>query len=44
MTAHFLGSLEDMHGVAEAVTRIADREELAGRQTREQFEIPRSNN
>ena len=37
MTAHFLGSLEDMHGVADAVKRAADRESLAGRQTREQM-------
>jgi len=33
-----------MHGVAEAVTRIADREELAGRQTREQLRFLGSNN
>jgi hypothetical protein len=44
MTAHFLGSLEDMHGVAEAVTRFADREELAGKQTREQLRFLGSDN
>jgi len=44
MTAHFLGSLEDMHGVAGAVTRFADREELAGKQTREQLRFLGSDN
>ena len=37
MTAHFLGSLADMHGVARAITEFAAREEVAGKQTREQL-------
>jgi beta-lactamase superfamily II metal-dependent hydrolase len=37
MTAHFLGALEDMHGVADAVKRMAADESLAGRQTRDQL-------
>src|SRR4051794_30481588 len=37
MTAHFLGSLADMHGVAHAITAFAAREEVAGKQTREQL-------
>jgi beta-lactamase superfamily II metal-dependent hydrolase len=37
MTRHFLGSLEDMHSVAGAVKRLADREDLAARRTRQQL-------
>jgi beta-lactamase superfamily II metal-dependent hydrolase len=39
MTAHFLGALEDMHGVADAVKRMAADENLAGRQTRAQLQF-----
>ncbi len=39
MTAHFLGALEDMHGVADAVKRMAADENLAGRQTRDQLQF-----
>ena len=34
VTAHFLGSLQDMHSVAESITRLAARQDLAGSQTR----------
>jgi hypothetical protein len=37
MTAHFLGSLEDMHSVAASITRLAAREDLAGSQTLKQL-------
>jgi hypothetical protein len=37
MTAHFLGSLEDMHSVAKSIVRLATRETLAGSQTLNQL-------
>jgi len=37
MTAHFLGSLQDMHSVAESITRLAARQDLAGSQTLKQL-------
>jgi beta-lactamase superfamily II metal-dependent hydrolase len=39
MTGHFLGALEDMHGVADAVKRLAAHESLAGKQTRAQLQF-----
>jgi hypothetical protein len=39
MTAHFLGSLEDMHGVAESITRLAAARDLAGSQTLKQLQF-----
>jgi beta-lactamase superfamily II metal-dependent hydrolase len=39
MTDHFLGALEDMHGVAAAVKRMAAHESLAGKQTRAQLQF-----
>jgi beta-lactamase superfamily II metal-dependent hydrolase len=39
MTAHFLGALEDMHGVADAAKRMAADESLAGRQMRHQLQF-----
>jgi hypothetical protein len=37
VTAHFLGSLQDMHSVAESITRRAARQDLAGSQTLKQL-------
>jgi len=37
VTAHFLGSLQDMHSVAESITRLAARQDLAGSQTLKQL-------
>jgi len=37
MTAHFLGSLQDMHGIAESIVRLAARPTLAGSQTLKQL-------
>jgi hypothetical protein len=37
MTAHFLGSLEDMHSVAKSIVRMAARPNLAGSQTVKQL-------
>ena len=37
MTAHFLGSLQDMHSVAESITRLAARQDLARSQTLKQL-------
>lgn len=39
MTDHFPGALEDMHGVADAVKRMAAHESLAGPQTRNQLQF-----
>lgn len=39
MTGHFLGTLEDMQGVAGAVQRMAAHESLASRQTRAQLQF-----
>lgn len=39
MTAHFLGALEDMHGVAAAIKHAAGNEDLAGKLTRDQLQF-----
>jgi hypothetical protein len=39
ITAHFLGSLNDMHAVAESVARLALKKDLAGVQTRNQLQF-----
>ena len=39
MTAHFLGSLEDMHGIAAAIKHMAGNEALAGKLTRDQLQF-----
>jgi len=39
ITAHFLGSLNDMHAVAESVARLANKKDLAGVQTRTQLQF-----
>jgi beta-lactamase superfamily II metal-dependent hydrolase len=39
MTGHFLGTLEDMHGVAAAAKRMAAHESLAARQPRAQLQF-----
>jgi len=39
MTAHFLGTLQDMHAVAAAIKQFAADEALAGKQTRDQLQF-----
>jgi hypothetical protein len=39
MTAHFLGTLGDMHDVAAAIKQTAGREDLAGKQTLKRLEF-----
>ncbi len=39
MIAHYLGALDDMHDVAESISRIADRRDLAGAQTLNQLKF-----
>jgi beta-lactamase superfamily II metal-dependent hydrolase len=39
MTAHFLGSLEDMHAIAATIKHLAGAEDLAGKLTREQLQF-----
>jgi hypothetical protein len=39
MTAHFLGSLEDMHTVANSIARMTARQNLAGSQTLKQLQF-----